>query len=354
LSNLDEALARFAQCGVEYASGFSNHGPMAAEALEALGHASLIPTLVDIYAPRLPDHKPGEIIAPESRESALGVGARGSDWIATFEALLADQPYAQVLSEWLPRLLPGFFAAAAHGPLRAAHAARALAAVDNAVRRRELAFGLGYWASRYQRLPGDPGSAPRSGLGPRALLCELPMVEESRRRYGLFSEAVLLLEDEPAFARAIAALDLDALDLDAFVSELCVVAAELYLAHPDWRIAYAHCVTAPSALRLLARYLDADGRRQAAGYALQTVAALHATHGRAGALDAPPQIGEEVRRVAESREETRYRAACSVEEHSIKLTEACLREDAICPDERLRLCAADAALEIGASHAARG
>jgi hypothetical protein len=180
------------------------------------------------------------------------------------------------------------------------------------------------------------------------------MVEESRRRYGLFSEAVLLLEGEPAFANAIAALDLAALDLDAFVSELCVMAAELYLAHPDWRIAYAHCVTAPSALRLLAPYLDGDGRRQAAGYALQTVAALHATHGRAGALDGPPQIGEEVRRVAESRDETRYRAACSVEEHSIKLTEACLREDEIAPDERLRLCAADAALEIGASHAARG
>jgi hypothetical protein len=58
--------------------------------------------------------------------------------------------------------------------------------------------------------------------------------------------------------------------------------------------------------------------------------------------------------VAECPDEIRYRAACSVEEHSIKLTEACLREDEIRPDERLRQAAADAALEIGSSHAARG
>ena len=54
----------------------------------------------------------------------------------------------------------------------------------------------------------------------------------------------------------------------------------------------------------------------------------------------------EVERCAESLDEVRYRAACSLQEHAIPFAAACLREDAIAPNPRLRLAAADAALRL--------
>ena len=54
----------------------------------------------------------------------------------------------------------------------------------------------------------------------------------------------------------------------------------------------------------------------------------------------------EAERLAEDPAEIRYRAACSFEEHAIKFSEACLRENALCPDPALRIAAADAALHL--------
>ena len=54
MSNLDEAYARFLLVDFEYGDGFSNHGPMAVEALESIGHPALIPAFVDSYVPRIP------------------------------------------------------------------------------------------------------------------------------------------------------------------------------------------------------------------------------------------------------------------------------------------------------------
>jgi hypothetical protein len=358
LDDLDHALARFQLCDVEYGSGLANHGPMAAESLVVLGHEALIPALVDVYAPRLRDFEPGRPLPAREWEAALGRAERSADWIATFESELAAQDWRSVLARWLPELLPGLFAAATHGLLRTAHAVRALEVDENAVRVRELAFGLGYWASRYRRLPGTPGASPRAGHGPAELLRALSLVPVSRRRPGLLSAAVGSLDADSSFEQSVAAVDLDAQSSGAFLSELACSAAELYLLHPELRIVYAHCVTSTSALRLLDSHLDpADGRR-AGGYALHAVAALHATHGRvapSGKLRAAAAAcSAEVRSAAESPAEVRYRAACSVEEHSIKLTEACLREDEIRRDQLLRLAAADAALEMGTSHAGRG
>jgi hypothetical protein len=338
---------------LEYAGGLSNHGPMAAEALQALGHASLIPAWVDVYAPRLPDREHGAPIAADGQTAALGSG-RDGDWIATFGVELERTTWRDVLSRWLPALLPGLFAAATHGALRAAHAVRALEQEETDVRRRELAIGLAYWASRYQRLPGQPGANAQAGRGPAAVLSELPLLGPEQRSPGFFTESVLALDAMPEFAQAIERFDPFAMPVSQAISELCATLAGLYLEHPDARIAYAHGVTAPSALRLLAPYLDADSLAAGLGYALQAAAALHATNGRAPASDEPRGVDAELDALSGRVEEIRYRAACSVEEHAIKLTEACLREDAIRPDRRLRVAAADAATRLGASHGGRG
>lgn len=352
MSDLDQVLRRLQQTALEYGGGLSNHGPMAAEALEALGHEALIPAFVDVYAPRLPELPTGEPIEPAHQEASLGNGADG-DWVATLLATLEDESWDALLERWLPKLLPGLFAAATHGALRTAHAVRAVGAEATPVRAREVAFGLAYWASRHQVLPGRPGSAPVPGRGPAALLAALEPVPPAERAPGFFDAAVRVLDGRDDFARAIDGFDPSADDPSALLSELCATAAGLYLAHPEMRIAYAHCITGPSALRLLAGHLSPGDWRAAVGYAVQVVAALHVTHALRpanAALEPPP---ERVRLAGEPAE-MRYRAACSAEEHAIELTEACLREDAIHPDRRLRLAAADAAVAMGMSAGGRG
>lgn len=353
MSELDDALERFHLGALEYAGGFSNHGPMVAEALQALGHASLIPAWVDVYAARLPAREQGVAIAVDAHEAALG-GGRDGDWIATFEAELAAADWSDVLSSWLPRLAPGLFAAAGHGALRTAHAVRSLEREETPVRRRELAVGLGYWASRYQALPGRPGARAEAGCGPADVLREIPMLDPSSRRPGFITDAVLALDAMPAFAQTIERFDPEAMPASAALSEICATVAGHYLDHPEARIAYAHSVTVPSALRLLGSYLDPDSLEVALGYALQAAAALHATNGHARVHDGAPDVQAELEALAGRADEIRYRAACSLEEHAIKLTEACLREDAIRPDARLQLAAADAATEMGVSRGGRG
>jgi hypothetical protein len=352
MSELDPALRRLQETGLEYGGGLANHGPMAAEALETLGHEALVPAFVDVYLPRLAERREGTPIDEADRSDALGNGA-DADWVATFLEALENVAWRDLLARWLPGLVPGLFAAATHGALRTAHAVRAVERRETPVRIREVAFGLAYWASRFHPLPGSPGATPEPGHGPAALLAALATVPEPERAYGFFDAAVGVLEGRADFAAGLACLDLDAAPPGDLISELCATAAGLYLAHPERRIAYAHCVTAPSAVRLLAPHLPAGSLRTAVGHAVQAVAALHATHALRPASEAPAPDPETLR-LAEHPAEIRYRAACSAEEHAIKLAEACLREDAIRPDPRLRLAAADAAVAIGASAGARG
>ena len=105
-----------------------------------------------------------------------------------------------------------------------------------------------------------------------------------------------------------------------------------------------HALTIPSALRRLAPRLDPDDRVRAAGYVLQAVGALHSMFGDP---DSRPEDDEEVLRMAGDWDEVRYHAACSIQEHAIKMTEACWREDERNPDPAFQRAGADAALKVG-------
>ena len=63
-----------------------------------------------------------------------------------------------MLATWWPRLLPGAAASATHGIIRTAHAVRSLASAGDPddLLTAELGSGLGYWAARFQYLPGSP------------------------------------------------------------------------------------------------------------------------------------------------------------------------------------------------------
>jgi len=331
VSNLDEALERFHLADLEYAGGRANHGPMAAEALESLGHQALIPALLDLYVPRLPPAEQGRVLAGEELVAARGRPERRA-----------------LVGRVVPDLLPGLFASAGHGLLRTAHAVRGLAREDSPLRRRELAHGLASWASREQTLPGQPGAratAADRSPGLEVFFEALPRVggraaaDAGRGAAGdeLFIEAARRLENDADFRAAIEAAPTpeEGAELEAWLVELARVGAGLYLAHPGARIAYVHAVTLPVALRELVPLLGAEPARAGAGYVLQALAALHALFDERGEQEEGAGAGEVTWAVAgapaaaaldpatKSWDEIRYRAACSIQEHAIKLAEAC-------------------------------
>ena len=326
-SGLDRALERLHQTDPEFAaggtSGLSNHGPMACEALVALGREDRCEAFLETYLPRL---SPFQAAAPlTAKRSDYGDPSKIAAWIATFERRLRSQTPHQVLAQALPQLLPGMSAAAFHGLLRAAHAARALTRGVTRPRLRELAFGLGYWAGRYLELPGTPGANRQRGRGVQRGLIELELVPTTlRRKEGLIFERVVAVADLPSFKDQIESLDLEDAPFDEALSTLCDAAARLYLASPSSRFINIHMLTGSSALRLLKDHLDQEQRLRAVGFAFQCVAALHATHG----LDARWH-DRVVPRLRSSPEALARAAAQSSDDHTIKFVEACLREYAI-------------------------
>jgi hypothetical protein len=351
VSNFDEALERFHRVDLEYAGGLSNHGPMGAEALESLGHHALIPAFVDIYVPRLPTLEPGIALSESESEILLGDVSRRADWVATYEQRLESGDWQTVVATEVPRLLPGIFAAAGHGLLRTAHAIRSLEREDSPLRRRELARGLAYWAARFQSLPGLPGSRAKGSvveqqtIGLKESLSNWPKLGEAAARRGFFFDVVKRLEGYRPFSTAVEQVPVPSPEsIDAFLTTLCREAAHRYLLHPAERVAYVHGLTIPSAFRLLVPHVPAEDACMGVAFALQAVGALHSIFGEEETET--PVHDEEVVRVSGDWDEIRYHAACSIQEHSIKMVEACWREDQHSADPSLRLAAADAALKI--------
>jgi hypothetical protein len=345
VGNFDEALERFHRGGLEYAGGLANHGPMGAEALERLGHQALIPAFLGLYSPRLPLAEPGRVLSDSETKASLGDISRGSDWVATFEARLVGGNWRAVVASSVPGLLPGLFAGAGHGFLRTAHAVRSLEQEDSPLRRRELARGLAYWSARYQLLPGRPGCGASPVRDLPEAFSAWPLVGEPEARSGMFFESIRRLDDFPAYVAAIERYERpQAGEFSAFLSSLCRLAAAAYLAHPGARIPYVHVLTIPSAMRLVAPLLKEQEACLGASYVFQAMAAMHSTFGESTTIVEPED--EEVVRVAKGWAEIRYHAACSLQEHAIKMVEACWREDRVAEAPILRLAAADAALKI--------
>lgn len=306
-------------------TGLSNHGPMAAEALVAMGQVEAVPAFLAAYVPRLRPWTEGRPIAAESRHAALGDPARAADWVATYAEMLARERPAVVVARELPRLAEGAVAAALHGLIRTGHALRALARVDTPARRLELAHGLGHWASNHQLLPGRLGTHGVKGRDVVAALRDLPRMTEASRT-GLISDRVKAVFGLAGFADAVESIDLDALSFDDTITALVDASAELYLSTPAGRFVYLHGVTGSSMLRVIGPWLDEAGRRALLRGTVHALAALHATHADDGSrVDAPhPRIELDPAVAAAD-------AARSLDDHTIKLVEALLREHEVAP-----------------------
>jgi len=338
---LDRALERFARTGPEYWGGLANHGPMAAEALVAMGRSDTVARWVEGYAKRLgPPPSAGEPIPPAGWETALGRRERVADWAVFFRRELAEAPLRQVLRLWVPRLAPGFVAAATHGAIRTGHAARALAARETPPRLHELAEGLAYWAANFTRLPET--TTVTGAARPSQAVTTLELLPAGERRSsGFITSRLAGLTGFAPFEEVASRVAVDG-DPSVFFSDLTETFARIYLdnATPGKLITFVHAVTGPSAARLLLPYADAPGARALMRYAWQAAAALYVAMGDPPKGPLPESDPLDAATLVE-------RAIANGDEHAIKLTEACLREDKIHPRPVYRLAAQDALSRLG-------
>ena len=339
---IDEMLDILSPFGTERANGNANHGPMAAEALFTLERDEAVLPWIEKYKSGLTNHpKANTPISRSGWREYLGEPNLLSDWTVFFDRELAEAPWTNVLSLWVPRLAPAVMAAATHGLLRTSHAVRSLSAAQTPQRLHELAQGLGYWAARYQVLAGSP-SAHDAGHSPRSA------VEHVDRLHGPdfdgsggITQQVMGLDEHPEFAGAIDLVDTTA-DLSAFISNLTETFAGVYLANQKNLIAFVHTVTAPSALRNIAPYVTEESARLAARYAWQACASIYSWYSVA-----PPLDTSELAVPAEDHEEFKDRAVAAGGAHSIKFTEACLREYSFNPNPVYLVAARDVSERVG-------
>jgi hypothetical protein len=319
--SLDEALDHLAPYGIELKNGNSNHAPMVAEALCALGRPEAVMPWIARYRERmLPRPPAGDRIAREDWRAAIGDRRRFADWSVFFREEFQEIPWRQGLDHWVERLAPGFCAAATHGVIRVGHAARSLAAEETPKRLRELADAFASWAATYQEL-STGGRAANGAMRPREAITKVAMVPNDRRNpVGNITASLAALDDMPEFAPSLGLIDTSG-ELAPLVAEITEVFTRVYLANAhDIRttIAFIHSVTSPAALGNIARVTSERTARGTLRYAWQSGCALYACYGSATAMapNVEPREADE--------KELIDRAIAHGDEHVIKFTEACL------------------------------
>ncbi len=324
-ATIELALSLLEDCGPEFGAGLSNHGPMGAEALIALGREGEVEAWTANYRKRLLDQPSNVVcIEPGEWQAALGDVARVRDWEDFFAIEMDEASWADVLERWTPRLAPGMMAGATHGIIRTAHAVRSLVAEETPLRHKELISGLAYWAARYQELPGVPRMVPP--VSPTGALSRVPIFPQEQRntRTPSIFLSVKELDGFPPFEEVVNSAAPGS-DIPAFLSDLTAGMAQRYLENSGRAsIAYVHTVTAPSALRMMAPVLSSETARLAARYAWQACAAIHSRFYEPHEFELPV--------VPPAREDVIDCAVHSGDEHAIKFAEACLRENALTPN----------------------
>ena len=345
-SALDEILEIMAPMGPDLNNGFSNHAPMAVEAMCAMGRRDAVMPWFERYRRWLaPRRARIARLTDDNWRAALGDSRRTEDWFEFFRNELEERPWPNVLDNWAGRLAPGLMASATHGVIRTGHATRALALEDNPTRRRELADGLAYWAADYLVLPAVRHAPVRAT--PSQAIARVRMIPPNLRlgNFGAFTDALAKLDSFPPFNDTLDAVDVTG-DPSAFVSDLTATFARVFLAnaHDTYTtIAFVHAVTGPSALRPLLPYLRETTVHPALAYAWQTAAAMYATFGTRAVLSRFDEVK------VEHQDNLIERAIACGDEHAIKFTEVCLREHAFNPDPAFLAAAAHAIRMLSAA-----
>lgn len=318
---LDEALECLRGTATEVAGGGApNHGPMAAEALTALGREDVVVSWADRYRRKL-DAMPAatSAITVETWREALGAIDRIGDWAAFFREQMAKASWRTVFAEWIGRLLQATPSAGAHGLIRTAHALRALDEAETALRVEELGVALAYWAAYHRKLPGVPSLRGALDLG--HALGQIPLLMRGQARRGMPREIYLQVMEGHA-EEFSAAVDLasEPESVDGALSSLTEAGARLYLANATHQpLVLLHTVTVPAALRLLLPHLPVALQKTALAYVWQNVAATTAAYGDERPSERDDWAPQEESVIVERSIETD-------DPHALKFTEACIRE----------------------------
>ena len=151
---LDAALDLLRETGPEFGAGYSNHGPMATEALVALGRGEEAVPWVLSYRANLEDlPSPRQRLGDIGHQEALGRFDLFPEWLDLIRAQVTELGWRTAVARLVPTLAEGLSGAAMHGLIRTAHAVRALERWETPERLEELSRALAYWAARYQALP---------------------------------------------------------------------------------------------------------------------------------------------------------------------------------------------------------
>jgi len=328
----DQALRVLQGTGPELRNGAPNHAPMVAEALAALGRAEAVCEWVEIYRSRLVEGPRTDAVIGEDWKAALGDFSRLGEWQNRFRHELAGSPWKEVLDRWLPRLIPGSMASGTHGIIRCGHAARALENDITVLRLEELANALAYCATRYRTISSPPLLAGNLDL--EAATSALPLLEPEVDRQGPPPRIVMRLSERSDFACAIQRLAPPA-DVSLALSQLAEIGARLYLRdatrHP---LVLLHTVTGPAAVQLFLATASSELRSIAFAYTWQAVAAWAAAFSSGLSNEEPPATNASWDEIIDLSVE-------SGDEHAIKLTEACRRQETLRLSPVFRTAASD-------------
>lgn len=330
---LDDAYDRLRSTGPEFDGLLSNHGPMAAEALAHHGHEDDIPAWLDGYCRRL------EVAPRPSRRiddwhTALGDPQRLGDWLGWFEEQLRDHPWTHVLHTWWPRLVPGIAAGATHGVIRVGHAVRVLRDEgETPARVAELAQGLGYWAARWQPVPG--ATSPGGSLSAEAAVAAVPLIPCQAGRVAARLAQLQHLDGWPHAQRAIGT----SVGWEEFLRDVVNAAVRRYATHAHGNpVMLVHAATAPNAvLRVLPSLPPAQWAASAAA-AWSASAAIHAAYTPATGVPPPTSPA--------SAADAFDRAAQHGDEHVIKLADTALDTYSWTGDDRALEAVERAALSL--------
>lgn len=340
---VSDALERMEELGFERRIGggdAANHGPMGAEALATLGFTDEVGDWVERYKRATPHHAPPE---PRWRIDAADEGSwrpvlgridRAGDWEQLFTTELRERPWREVLAQWWPRLIPGLLCGLTHGLIRTAHAVRGLAGQHEPtdLQLRELARGLAYWAARYVQLPGQARLIGSESIA--QAVAALPRLPVDRLEAPWFpAQRLLRLQNGdplPGYHDALTALAPDRAQW--MLSQMTSTFAGLYLAHPEAPpVPLVHGVTAPAAIRLVLPHLP-DHLHTLSIAAMWQV---HVALVLAFTCDRGSEVGQQPSRLISDTPNSAALMTVAFEhgdEHVIKFTEACLRENALNPD----------------------
>ena len=330
-STYDAALAPHAALGTDMDNGFINHGPMAIEALCALGYPGAAAKRASAYIESVCPRPPAQVaIREDDWREALGVVERYTDWRTYFTAQTEAGSWHAVMNAWAGRLAPGYSGAAGHGVIRVAHAVRALQVDQSPAKVQEFADAMALWASTYTELPVAP-QVLQTRLKAAEALKAVPLVPENiRDNAGDITDALAVLARVPEFANAADAVDVEGDVLETML-DMAEVFAGVFRANattPLYGVVFTHAITGVAAAHVLQSHVSDADARLSLKQAWRFGAALYAVY----AMRPPERSAVSTKLTTQGIVE---KAVAHGDAHVVKLTEAAVRFNALRPSPSL-------------------